>query len=196
MIANFYSRFIDRALKELRQTIPEFAGMQPGQKVLDVCCGTGDQAIRLAGLGLEVQGIDLDERMIAVAQAKKRRAGEEHVRFQIGDASTLLFKNRTFDYATISLALHEKPLEIQLQVVEEMRRVVKKGGVMVLADFGVPAKWFIRILEGMVGGEHYACFKNYQAAGGLEMLTLKSGIRVGKRTTVMGGAVELWYIKN
>ncbi|MGI2336261.1 MAG: class I SAM-dependent methyltransferase [Dehalogenimonas sp.] len=196
MIANFYSLFIDRALKELRKTIPEFAGMQPGQKVLDVCCGTGDQAIRLAGLGLEVQGIDLDERMIAVAQSKKRRAVQEHVRFQIGDAATLLFKNRTFDYATISLALHEKPLEIQLQVVEEMRRVVKKGGVMVLADFGVPAKWFIRILEGMVGGEHYTCFKNYQAAGGLEMLTLKSGLKVGKRTTVMGDAVELWYIKN
>lgn len=196
MIATFYSLFIDRALKELRQTIPAFAGMHRGQKVLDVCCGTGDQAIRLAGQGLEVHGIDLDDRMIAVAEAKKRRSGQEHINFQTGDASTLLFRNRSFDYATISLALHEKPREIQLQVIEEMRRVVKKGGALVLADFGVPARWFIRILEGLVGGEHYACFKAYQAAGGLETLTATSGLKVEKRAAVMGGAVELWYIRN
>lgn len=196
MIAHFYSLFIDRALKELRQTMPEFAGMQSGQKVLDVCCGTGDQALRFAVQGLEVHGIDLDERMVAVAEAKKRRTGYKNIQFQTADASTLLFKSRSFDYATISLALHEKPLEIQLQVVEEMRRVVKKGGVLILADFGVPAKWFIRLVEGLVGGEHYSCFKAYQAAGGLDRLAITRGLKVEKHRTVMGGAVELLYIRN
>ncbi|MDV2988714.1 MAG: methyltransferase domain-containing protein [Dehalogenimonas sp.] len=196
MMARFYSLFIDRALKDLRKGIPEFAGMQPGEKVLDVCCGTGDQAMHIAGLGLEVYGIDLDERMIAVAEANKRRTRRENISFQTADAAALLFKSRSFDYATISLALHEKPPEIQLQVIEEMRRVVKKGGVLVLADFGVPAKWFIRLLEGLVGGDHYACFKAYQAAGGLEALTTKIGLKVEKRAAVMGGAVELRYIRN
>ncbi|TFG44931.1 MAG: methyltransferase domain-containing protein [Dehalococcoidia bacterium] len=176
--------------------MPEFAGMQPGQKVLDVCCGTGDQAVHYARLGLDACGIDLDERMIAVAEGKKRRHGRDNICFQTADAAALLFRNRSFDYATVSLALHEKPLEIQLQVIEEMQRVVKKGGVLILADFGVPAKWFIRLIEGMVGGDHYVCFKSYQAGGGLETLGKRLKLNVEKRGAIMGDAVQLFYIRN
>lgn len=196
MIANFYSLFIDRALRRLRQNMPEFAGMQPGQKVLDVCCGTGDQAVHYARLGLDACGIDLDERMIAVAEGRKQRHGHDNIRFQTADATALPFKNRSFDYATISLALHEKPLEIQLQVVEEMQRVVKKGGVLILADFGVPAKWFIRLIEGMVGGDHYAYFKAYQSGDGLATMVNNLKLNVEKRGAVMSGAVQLVYIRN
>ncbi|ADJ25374.1 Methyltransferase type 11 [Dehalogenimonas lykanthroporepellens BL-DC-9] len=166
MIATFYSLVIDRALRELRRTLPEFAGLKPGDRVLDVCCGTGDQAIRLAEQGIEVHGIDLNGSMLATAESHKRRAGLDNVSFGQADASALLFPNRSFDYATTSLALHEKPREVQLQVLEEMRRVVKKGGGLILADFAVPPLWYIRLVEGLVGGEHYACFKAYTAAGG------------------------------
>ena len=196
MIASLYSLVIDRALRELRHTIPEFAGFKPGDRVLDVCCGTGDQAIRLAGLGLDVRGIDLDEHMIATAEGKKRRAGLDNVSFQQADAAALLFRNRTFDYALTSLALHEKPREIQLQILEEMRRVVKKGGGLILADFSVPAKGRIRLVESMVGGEHYRCFREYQKAGGLDDLAGALKLNVIKSTAVMGGAVVIMFIRN
>lgn len=176
--------------------MPEFAGMKPGQKVLDVCCGTGDQAVHYAELGLESYGIDLDERMIAAAEGRKTDSGRGNIQFQKADAAALLFRNRYFDYATISLALHEKPWEVQQQVVEEMRRVTKRGGSIVLADFSVPAGRVIRLVEGMVGGEHYTCFKAYQAAGGLKALTESLKLKVVKRTAVSGISVEMLLIQN
>jgi ubiquinone/menaquinone biosynthesis C-methylase UbiE len=188
--------FIDRALRQLRKAIPELAGMKAGKKVLDVCCGTGDQAIRYAQRGLDTQGIDLDPKMISVALSKKKKYGKDNLDFQVADATDLPFEDSAFDYATVSLALHEKPWEVQQKVIAEMRRVTRKGGALVLADFGVPAGRFIRLVEGLVGGEHYACFKTYQTNGGLEKLADSTKLNIEKRDAVMGGAVRLFLIRN
>ncbi len=196
MSANFYSIFVDRTLRRLRYAIPAFAGMKPKDRVLDVCCGTGDQAVRLAGMGIEAWGIDLDPKMIAVAQGKRKRYGKDNLAFQVADAAALPFEDGFFDFATISLALHEKPIELQQQVVGEMRRVVKKGGSFVLADFPVPARRFHRFIERLVGGEHYACFKASQAGGGLERLAKALGLNIERRGAVMGGGVQLMKIQN
>jgi len=196
LIASFYSIFIDRALRQLRHAIPEFAGMKEGQRALDVCCGTGDQAVHLARLGIDAWGIDLDPKMIAVANGRRKRYGKDNLHFQIADAAALPFENGFFDYATVSLALHEKPLEVQKKVIGEMRRVVKKGGSLVLADFSVPSQRFFRFIESLVGGEHYANFKAYQASGGLERLAETLELDIEKRGAVMGGGVQLLKIRN
>jgi ubiquinone/menaquinone biosynthesis C-methylase UbiE len=197
MMANFYSLVIDRALSPLRRTIPEFAGMKPGDRVIDVCCGTGDQATYYAKLGIEAYGIDFDSKMIAVAEGKRKRFCGRNLHFQEADATALPFKDEFFDYATISLALHEKPLEVQQKVISEMRRVVKKGGWLILTDFPVPAKRFYRFLESLVGGEHYANFKEYQSSGGLEHLAGSFSLDIENRGSAMGGgAMQLFKIRN
>lgn len=196
MISSFYSVFIDRAMRQLRRAIPEFAGMKTGEQALDVCCGTGDQAEHYAKRGLNTWGIDLDEKMIAVADSRKKNYGKDDLNFRVADAAALPFDNGIFDYTTISLALHEKPLALQRQVVAEMRRVTKKGGAVVLADFGVPPGWFIRLIEWLVGGEHYACFKSYQASGGLDNLAESLNLNIEKRGGVMVRGVALFLIRN
>ncbi len=196
MSTNFYSIFIDRALRRLRRAVPELAGMKASERALDVCCGTGDQAIYYARLGLDAWGIDLDPKMIEVAESKRKRYGYDNLHFQLADAAALPFKDGTFDHATISLALHEKPIELQQQVTREMRRVVKKGGSIVLADFSVPARRLFRFIESLVGGEHYACFKGYQASGGLERLADILSLDVEKRSATISGGVHLLKIRN
>src|SRR6267154_666688 len=46
-----------------------------GERALDLCCGTGDIALRLAGKGAEVVGMDFSERMLEVARARQSAAG-------------------------------------------------------------------------------------------------------------------------
>ena len=196
MMPSFYAIVVDRALRQLRHATPEFVGMRPGDRVLDVCCGTGDQAVHYARLGIDAWGIDLDPKMIAVAETRRKRYGKANLHFQTADAAALPFEDSFFDHATVSLALHEKPLELQRRVVGEMRRVVKRGGAIVLADFPVSAGRFIRLIESLVGGEHYACFKAYQAGGGLERLAKTLSIDIEKRGAVRGGGVQLLKIRN
>ena len=195
MITSFYSLVIDRVLKNLRRQLPEFGGMRAGDKVLDVCCGTGDQATQLAQRGIETYGIDLDPKMIAVAEGKRDKYGKDNLHFQIADATALPFEDRYFDFATISLALHEKSLETQQKVIAEMRRVVRPGGSLVLADYPVPARRFYRFAEMLVGGEHYACFKGTQANGGMETLVKTLGLEVEKRGSAVGGSLQLLKIR-
>jgi ubiquinone/menaquinone biosynthesis C-methylase UbiE len=195
-MAFFYATVIDRALKGVRQAILELAGMKPGQSVLDVCCGTGDQAERFARLGLEAYGIDLDPAMVDEAEKRTRRYGKPNLHLQGADATALPFDDGFFDYATISMALHEKPLETQKRVVAEMRRVTKKGGKLILADFNVPARLLFSLVEMMVGGEHYANFRAYQASGGLEKMAESMALDIDKRGTAIGGGILLFKINN
>jgi ubiquinone/menaquinone biosynthesis C-methylase UbiE len=195
-MSSFYAAVIDRALRGLRHALPELAEIRPGQRVLDVCCGTGDQAVHLARLGAEVDGIDLDPAMIAVAEARRRRFDRDNLRFQLADAAALPFGAALFDAAAISLALHEKTFDTRLKVVSEMRRVVKPGGVIVLADFSVPARRFFSFIESLVGGEHYANFKDYQSGGGLLKLVHGLNLTVENRAAALGGGVDLLKIRN
>jgi len=197
LIVSFYSLVIDRALRRLRQRTPEFAGMKPGDKVLDVCCGTGDQAAYLAWLGIDAWGIDLDPKMIAVAERKRQKSGKENLHFQLADATALPFGDGFFDYSTISLALHEKSLETQQKVIAEMQRVTKKGGGrLILADYPVPARRFYRFAEMVVGGEHYLCFKATQALGGMEALAKTLDLGIEEASSAVGGSFNLLKIKN
>jgi ubiquinone/menaquinone biosynthesis C-methylase UbiE len=195
-MARFYSIVIDRALRSLRRTIPEFGGMKPGNKVLDVCCGTGDQAAWLARTGIDSYGIDVDPKMIGAAEGKSKKWGKGNLHFQLADATALPFENGFFDFSTISLALHEKSLETQQKVIEEMRRVTKSGGALVLADYPLRARRFYKFAEMLVGGDHYACFKATQANGGMATLVKKLGLKVEKTGSAIGGSLELLKIKN
>ncbi|APV43403.1 Methyltransferase domain-containing protein [Dehalogenimonas formicexedens] len=170
--------------------------MKRGERVLDVCCGTGDQATYLAGLGMDAYGIDLDPKMIAIAERKRKKYGKENLHFQLADATALPFEDAFFDSSTISLALHEKPFETQKKVISEMRRVTKNGGMIILADYPVPAGRLYRFAEMLVGGEHYACFKASQSLGGMDSLSESFKLQVVKKGRAINGGLELLEIKN
>ncbi|NPV73713.1 MAG: demethylmenaquinone methyltransferase [Pelotomaculum sp.] len=129
--------------KHWRRFAVNQAGLKPGGKGLDVCCGTGMLALeqaRAVGLSGRVVGLDFCENMLAKAVENIRRTPYHGVIELIkGNAMELPFPDSTFDCATIGFALRNVP-DIK-RVIAEMCRVVKPGGRVVsleLAKPGIP----------------------------------------------------------
>jgi len=103
-----YSVVIDSLLRDIRIYVPEFSAMKAGDRVLDICCGTGTQALHYARRGIIATGIDLNPGMIEAAEKNRGKQSLKNVSFQKASAQDLPFKDDCFDYASISFALHEK----------------------------------------------------------------------------------------
>ena len=110
-----------------------------GRQLLDLACGTGDIALAAARHGAFVTGLDLTERMIQIADAK-RRAPAAHVRgsvqFLMGDMTALPFAAGCYDVVTIGYGLRNVP--VLTKAVAEIHRVLKPGGLLVSLDFNRP----------------------------------------------------------
>jgi len=138
--ASFYDTFTNILtlghIGMLRSMTIDQAQLQPGEKVLDVGCGTGGVTIpakRRVGKTGEASGIDPAPEMIAVARKKAARAGLE-IEFRVGVIESLPYANGTFDVVTSSLMMHHLPHELQVQGLAEIQRVLKPGGRLLIAD--------------------------------------------------------------
>jgi len=123
-----------------RRFAVEQTGLLPGQKGLDVCCGTGlmtiEQAKRVGPDG-SVVGLDFCQSMldIAVGNIAKTPYGPM-IELLEGNAMALPFDDDSFDCATIGFALRNVP-DIKA-VLGEMRRVVRPGGKVVSLELAKP----------------------------------------------------------
>jgi demethylmenaquinone methyltransferase/2-methoxy-6-polyprenyl-1,4-benzoquinol methylase len=136
--------------------------VQPGDRVLDAACGTGDLAIadRAAG-ALTVTGLDFSERMLARARRKAPT-----LEWVVGDLLELPFEAATFDAATIGFGIRNvSDLERGLA---ELRRVLRPGGRLAVLEITRPrgllkpffSLWFDRIVPALgrvlPGGSAYS----------------------------------------
>ena len=113
--------------------------VQKGKKALDVCCGTADWTIALAeavGPSGEVVGLDFSQNMLNVGIEKVSEAKLDQVRLIHGNAMELPFPDESFDYVTIGFGLRNVP--DYLQVLKEMNRVLKPGGLAVCLETSQP----------------------------------------------------------
>ena len=112
------------------------ARLQPGNKVLDIGCGTGTFATvlkhRLAGV--EVVGLDPDPKALARARRKAQNA-DVAVRFDQGFADDLQYPSASFDTVFSSFMFHHLQPETREKTLREVRRVLKPGGNFFLLDF-------------------------------------------------------------
>jgi SAM-dependent methyltransferase len=130
-----------RQVARRAERLVRLADPRPGWRLLDVGCGTGAAAIHLAAtLGLEVAGVDVDPRQVALARARAR--GAPRVTFAEGDARSLPFPDGYFDVVTSFHATHH--VRGWERAVQEMVRVLRAGpaaaggGFLVYADLVVP----------------------------------------------------------
>lgn len=116
-----------------RKSTMKRMAVEKGSKCLDVCCGTADWTIALANAtGKEgvVKGLDFSENMLKVG--KQKTAAMPQVELIHGNAMELPFEDNTFDYVTIGFGLRNVP--DYMQVLREMHRVVKPGGMVVCLE--------------------------------------------------------------
>jgi SAM-dependent methyltransferase len=139
----FFDLFLlDGKLRELRQRTADLARIRPGEKVLDVGCGTGTLAIevqRRVGATGRVFGVDPGTRQIARARSKAARRNLP-TEFQIGVIEHLEFPDQTVDVVLNTLMMHHLPDDLKRQGFSEIARVLKPGGRLVIADFERPEK--------------------------------------------------------
>ncbi|WP_066047581.1 demethylmenaquinone methyltransferase [Robertmurraya korlensis] len=113
--------------------------VQKGKKALDVCCGTADWTIALAeavGSTGEVVGLDFSQNMLNVGKQKVTEAKLDQITLIHGNAMELPFPDHSFDYVTIGFGLRNVP--DYLQVLKEMNRVLKPGGIAVCLETSQP----------------------------------------------------------
>jgi ubiquinone/menaquinone biosynthesis C-methylase UbiE len=108
---------------------------RPG-RVLDVACGPGIVAEALVGVAREIVGVDATPEMVALSRERLRKVGAPGASFHEGAAEGLPFEDRSFDAVVTRLSLHHFPRVPA--ALAEMRRVLRPGGRLVVADVVSP----------------------------------------------------------
>ncbi|MDQ6753720.1 MAG: demethylmenaquinone methyltransferase [Actinomycetota bacterium] len=114
-----------------RRVVVDAVDAKPGQRVLDVAAGTGTSSEPFADAGVSVVACDFSVGMLKVG--KRRRPD---IDFIAGDATNLPFADNAFDATTISFGLRN--VSEPRKALEEMIRVTKPGGTLVIAEFSQP----------------------------------------------------------
>ncbi|HEX4962004.1 MAG TPA: ubiquinone/menaquinone biosynthesis methyltransferase [Thermoanaerobaculia bacterium] len=110
----------------------------PGSPVLDLCCGTGDQALALERRGGRVAAADFCVPMLAIARRKFGRLGAPRPGALAADALALPFPARHFQGATVSFGLRNvADLDVALR---QLAAVLRPGGKLVVLECAIP-KW-------------------------------------------------------
>lgn len=129
---------------------------EPGQRVLDLGCGTGTLTLMLqrAAPGADVTGIDPDPQILQIARSKALRAGDT-IRWDQGFATDLPYQDGEFDSVVSSLVIHHLESRDKLIAFREVRRVLRRGGSFHIVDFGRPVDPWTRVQAAlMINMEH------------------------------------------
>jgi demethylmenaquinone methyltransferase / 2-methoxy-6-polyprenyl-1,4-benzoquinol methylase len=178
------------------------AVVRPGDRVLDVCCGTGDLALAALPFASHVVGLDFSTAMLERARRKSSQ-----VEWVPGDALALPFDDASFDAATVGFGVRN--VEDLERALAELRRVVRPGGRIGILEItrprGVLAPfyklWFDVLipLAGKVlpGGSAYsylpASVRRFPGPPGLARLLGEAGL-VGVSFRLLGGGIVALHV--
>ena len=130
-----------------KRRVAKLASVAPGNRALDLCCGTGDLSFALARRGAETTGLDFSTQMLAVAAQRQQASSKlktQNLKFIQGDAQQLPFPENSFDIVTVGYGLRN--LTNWERGLDEMCRVARPGARLIVLDFGKPANALWRSL--------------------------------------------------
>lgn len=152
---NLFSRFYDRfvalhasdAQHIARRYLAELVPVSEGDRVLDLCTGTGSllpYLCRKVGGDGSVVGVDFSRGMLAVNRRKASGFGNIHL--VEAEAAALPFIEGSFDAVTCSHAFYELKGKTQGQALREILRVLKPGKAFLMMEHDIPANSLVRAL--------------------------------------------------
>jgi len=133
--ADYYERFWAKQLEPAQRRLLQLAALEPGERVLDVACGTGLVTLPAAeavGPRGSVLGTDISEEMVRSLENAAKTRGFTHVTARRMDAERLELADAAFDVVLCALGLMYVP--DPLQALREVRRVLRPGGRLVFSE--------------------------------------------------------------
>ncbi|WP_420109289.1 class I SAM-dependent methyltransferase [Mycolicibacter arupensis] len=123
---------------------------RPGETILDVGCGTGSLALLAARVEPQatIVGLDPDPEILAVARhkdAESESAGRVRWLTGMGDALVESVDAESMDGVMSSLVLHQCPMDVKRAILASMFAVLRPGGRLVIADFGLQRTPLMRL---------------------------------------------------
>jgi ubiquinone/menaquinone biosynthesis C-methylase UbiE len=139
-----------------RRTLVEQAALRPGDRVLDLGCGTGGLTLLIKRLHpyVEVVGLDPDPQALARARRKAARAGVA-LQLDQGFGDELPYPDASFDRVLSAFVLHHVPPDEKEPTLREVRRVLAPGGALHLVDFGGPDPKVGGVLTRWIHANHH-----------------------------------------
>jgi demethylmenaquinone methyltransferase/2-methoxy-6-polyprenyl-1,4-benzoquinol methylase len=134
--------------KKVRRKLVETIDLRTGDKILDMCCGTGSTTFVIAERAdkkSKIKGIDLSQGQIRVA---RRRNHYDNIEFKVMDCAHTGFDDGSFDLVVIAHALHEMPRDIRVSALREAKRTLKDDGRLAVLETNNPQSIMIRIFTG------------------------------------------------
>lgn len=195
-----------------KQRVVKLAAVGPGNRALDVCCGTGDLALALAQRGAEATGLDFSPAMLQIAENRRPKNQQfpgTNLKFMQGDAQQLPFSDHSYDAVTVGYGLRN--LASWETGLQEMFRVAKPGARLVVLDFGKPpnALWraiyfgHLRCSVPLIGrlfcgnADAYAyileSLKHYPAQQGVAKKMRELNLANVRVVNLLGGAMAINY---
>jgi len=192
-----------------RQRAAERAELQPGDAALDVCCGTGDLTLELAGRvspGGHAIGCDFSEPMLDLAREKASERGAGGARFEWADALKLPYDDGRFDAVTVGFGVRNlSDLDAGLA---ELSRVLRPGGRLVVLEITQPTRpplsifyslWFDRVVPvlGRLAGDPEAysylpeSVRSFPGPRGLAEKMDAAGLGRIRWTVLAGGIIAI-----
>ena len=203
---------LDRRWRQI--AVKECLASNP-QRVLDLCCGTGDLAVtlaRLAGSNTEVIGVDQSQPMLEIAAQKAERFSDRvNLSFVFGDIADIPFPDSYFDCIGISFAFRNLTYKNPLagRYIAEVLRVLDTGGRFVILETSRPKsslikklyhlylRYFVFRLGLLISANREAYYyladsaSNYYASDELKKFLFEAGFRHVSSRHLLMGAVSI-----
>lgn len=199
-IAKWYDKIFEPLNSGLRNIGLKMYPVNAGMNVLDIGCGTGAHLRLYQREKCNIYGIDLSPAMINVA---RKKLGDEG-KIKLGNARNLEFGNDYFDLILSTTVLHEMSQDVEKDVLNEAKRVLKDNGRILLIDFhpgpihqfkGFYSKIIITISEILAGLDHFSNYRSYMRNGGLPGLIDSIGLVIEDQKIVSGGNFGIFLLK-